>query len=88
MPIPLKPDATFKPAKVYPVGQKDKEVIDATFDKLHDQGKMTWSMQPTPYSYPVFVVSDMALRKPSTEVSGRAVPARSERLGEPRPNMY
>ena len=56
MPIPLKPDATFKPAKVYPVGQKDKEVIDATFDKLHDQGKMTWSMQPTPYSYPVFVV--------------------------------
>ena len=41
MPIPLKPDATSKPARVYPVGQKDKEVIDATFDKLHEQGKMT-----------------------------------------------
>lgn len=56
MPIPLKPGATSKPAKVYPVGQKDKEVIDATFDKLHEQGKMTWSNQPTPFSYPVFVV--------------------------------
>ena len=56
MPIPLKPGVTSKPARVYPVGQKDKEVIDATFDKLHDQGKMSWSKQPTPFSYPVFVV--------------------------------
>lgn len=56
MPIPLKPGVTSKPAKVYPVGQKDKEVIDATFDKMHDQGKMSWSTQPTPFSYPVFVV--------------------------------
>lgn len=56
MPIPIKPDAVTKPAKVYPVGQKDKQVIDDTFDKLHAQGKMTWSKQPTPYSYPVFVV--------------------------------
>ena len=56
MPIPLKPDATSKPAKVYAVGQRDKDVIDTTFDKMHDQGKMTWSTQPTPFSYPVFVV--------------------------------
>ena len=56
MPIPLKPGVTSKPAKVYPVGQKDKEVIDATFDKLQEQGKMYWSKQPTPFSYPVFVV--------------------------------
>ena len=56
MPIPLKPDAVPKPSRVYPVGQKDKEVIDEAFDKLHDQGKMTWSTQPTPFSYPVFVV--------------------------------
>ena len=56
MPIPLKPGATSRPARVYPVGQKDREVIDATFDKLHDQGKMSWSKQPTPFSYPVFVV--------------------------------
>ena len=56
MPIPLKPDATSRPARVYPVGQKDKEVIDNTFGKLHEQGKMTWATQPTPFSYPVFVV--------------------------------
>lgn len=56
MPIPLKPGATSKPAKVYPVGHRDREVIDATFDKLHEQGKMHWSTQPTPFSYPVFVV--------------------------------
>ena len=56
MPIPLKPDATSKPARVYPVGQKDRDVIDATFGKLHDQGKMAWSTQPIPFSYPVFVV--------------------------------
>lgn len=56
MPIPLKPGATSKPAKVYPVGHRDREVIDATFDKLHEQGKMRWSTQPTPFSYPVFVV--------------------------------
>ena len=56
MPIPLKPNVTSKPGKVYPVGRPDKEVIDATFDKMHDEGKMSWSTQPTPFSYPVFVV--------------------------------
>lgn len=56
MPIPLKPGVESKPARVYPVGQKDREVIDETFDKLHKQGKMTWSNQPTKYSYPCFVV--------------------------------
>ena len=56
MPIPLKPGITPKPARVYPVSQRDKQVIDETFDKLHQQGKMTWSSQPTPFSYPCFVV--------------------------------
>ena len=56
MPIPLKPGAESKPSRVYPVSQKDREVIDESFDKLHRQGKMTWSNQPTPFSYPVFVV--------------------------------
>ena len=56
MPIPLKPGVTPKPARVYPVNQRDKQLIDETFDKLHQQGKMTWSSQPTPFSYPCFVV--------------------------------
>ena len=45
MPIRLKPGATSKPARVYPVGQKDKEVVGNTFDKLHEQGKMYWSFR-------------------------------------------
>ena len=35
MPINLKPGATAKPFKVYSLGQKDREVVDTTFDKLH-----------------------------------------------------
>ena len=56
MPINLKPGAEAKPAKVYPLGQRDREVVDRTFDKLHAQGKMHFTSQPTPFSYPVFVV--------------------------------
>lgn len=43
MPIPLKPDAESKPARVYPLGTRDREVINKTFDKLQAQGKLTWS---------------------------------------------
>ena len=56
MPIPLKPGITPKPARVHPVSQRDKQIIDETFDKLHQRGKVTWSSQPTPFSYPCFVV--------------------------------
>ena len=56
MPIPLKAGATAKPSKVYPLGHKDREVVDATFDKLQQQGKLRFSTQPTPYSWPCFVV--------------------------------
>lgn len=56
MPIPVKPGTKPKPSKVYPIGQKDREVVDATFDKLQQQGKLRFSTQPTPYSWPCFVV--------------------------------
>lgn len=56
MPVNLKPGAVPKPNKVYPLGAKDRAVIDATFDKLHQQGKLHWSTQPTSFSYPAFVV--------------------------------
>ena len=56
MPIPLKPGADPKPSRVYPLGRKDREVVDETLDKMHKEGKMTWSNHPTKYSYPVFVV--------------------------------
>ena len=48
----------YKPgqARVYPVGQKDRKVIDSAFDKLHKQGRMEWTTESTPFTYPCFVV--------------------------------
>ena len=48
----------YKPgqAKVYPVGQRDKAVIDSAFDKLHEQNRMEWTTTATPFSFPCFVV--------------------------------
>ncbi len=45
-----------RPSKVYPLGQKDRAVVGDTFDKLHSQGKMHYTTQPTSFSYPLFVV--------------------------------
>ena len=56
MSISLKSDAVTKSTKIYSVGQKNKKIIDVTFDKLHQQRKMTWSKQLTLFSYLVFVV--------------------------------
>ena len=42
--------------KVYPLSEKDRTIVDEEFDKLHEQGKMEWTTQPTPFGYPVFVV--------------------------------
>ena len=68
MPINLKPDASVKPARVYPVSAKDREVIDKTFDKMHADGKMTWSTQPTAFSFPTFVVWRDTLNGPKGRV--------------------
>ena len=56
MPIKLKAGALPKASKVYPLGQKDRQVVDETFDKLHSQGKLRFTNQPTPFSWPCFVV--------------------------------
>ena len=56
MPIPLRLNATPTGAKVYQLGPKDKKLIDETFDLLHQQGKMEWSIKPTQYGAPVFVM--------------------------------
>ena len=42
--------------KVYPMGPKDRELIDETHEKLHEQGRRSWSTEPTPFGFPVFVV--------------------------------
>ena len=42
--------------KIYPLGAPDRDAVDKEFDKLHMQGQMGWSTDPTPFSWPVFVV--------------------------------
>ena len=56
MPIPLKPGAKPSPSKVYNLSTADRAKLDETFDKLHEQGKMEFSKQPTEFAYPVFIV--------------------------------
>ena len=43
-------------ARVYPVGARDKQVINEAFDKLHNQGRMEWTSTATPFTFPCFVV--------------------------------
>ena len=59
MRIPLKSDweqYVPKTARVYPLGRDAREIVDKTFDKLHKQGRLSWTKESTPFSYPVFVV--------------------------------
>ena len=59
MRIPLRADweskITGKP-KVYPLGIKDRAIVDKVFDKLQAQGRLEYTRQPTPFCFPVFVV--------------------------------
>jgi hypothetical protein len=50
-------------ARVYPQGNDAKEVIDRTFNGLHETGRMSWSTKGTPFSWPVFVVWKTAKQK-------------------------
>ncbi len=73
MRIPLRSDwetKSSKTARVYPLGADARKVIDDTFDKLHDQGRMSWTSESTPFSYPVFVVWTV---RPDGSRKGRAV---------------
>lgn len=73
MPIPLVSDWNTAGAKlahkVYPLGPKDREVVDKIHGKLHEQGRMSYSTQPTPFGFPVFVV----WREVDGQSKGRAV---------------
>ena len=41
--------------KVYPLGPKDRKIIDTEFNKFHHSGCIDWSGL-TPFTYPCFVV--------------------------------
>ena len=60
MKVPLKPGweakvSAIKP-RVYPLGNDTRRLVDDTFDELHQQGRMKFTSNPTPFSFPVFVV--------------------------------
>ena len=59
MRIPLRSDWESKvsgKAKIYPLGAKDRKIVDDTFDKLHALDRMSYTTDSTPFSYPCFVV--------------------------------
>ena len=54
--INLKSDVISKSNKVYSLKFKNKTVLNDTFDKLHAQEKLHWSIQSTSFSYSAFVI--------------------------------
>ena len=73
MPIDIQPEAKVEAAKVYPLGPADRKFVDEAFDKLHEQGRMEYSSQPTPHGYPVFVVWRTVPGPDGPERKGRVV---------------
>jgi Reverse transcriptase (RNA-dependent DNA polymerase)/RNase H-like domain found in reverse transcriptase/Integrase zinc binding domain len=43
-------------SRPYPLSRKDRECLDKTFDPMHEQGRMKWVDEPSPFAHPVFVV--------------------------------
>ena len=61
--------------KVYPLGIKDWEVVDRTFDELQQQGRLEYTTLSTLFLYPVFVVwktlaSGEQKRRPVVDILG------------------
>ena len=54
--INLKSETVFKLNKVYSLKVKNRNFIDAIFDKLHQQDKLHWTIQSISFSYSTFVV--------------------------------
>ena len=54
--INLKSDVTIKLFKIYLFDQKDKKIVNITFDKLHAQNKMHYITQFIQFNYFMFIV--------------------------------
>jgi hypothetical protein len=73
MRIPLRSDWESRvsgKAKIYPLGIKDRALVDKTFDELQQQGRLQYTMHSTPFAYLVFVVWKTL---PNGERKGRVV---------------
>ena len=60
MTVSLKPGwelkvSTIKP-RIYPLGNETRRVVDDTFDEMYKQGRLQYTTDPTPFSFPVFIV--------------------------------
>ena len=73
MSIDLKQNAKIATAKVYPLGSKEKEIIDLKFDKLHAQNKMQYSFQSTAHDYFVFVTWRTILKSKQASIKKERV---------------
>ena len=59
MRIPLRSDWESKikgKTRVYPLGLKDREIVEETFAELESQGRISRTTKLTSFSYPVFVI--------------------------------
>ena len=56
MSVNFKSEAVSKLNKMYSLEVKNRSFIDATFDKLHQQSKLHWTVQSISFSYSTFVV--------------------------------
>ena len=54
--INFKSEIVFKFNKMYSLKIKNRNFIDATFDKLHQQNKLHWTIQSISFNYSIFVV--------------------------------
>ncbi len=66
MTVPLKPGwesrvSAIKP-RIYPLGNEARRVVDDTFEEMHKQGRLQYTTDPTPFSFPVFVVFRLTTR--------------------------
>ena len=60
MRVPLKPGwetkvSAIKP-RIYPLGNNARQLVDDTFNEMHKQGHLEFTTNPTPFSFPVFVI--------------------------------
>ena len=76
MKVPLKTNWEFLDSKLNHrpsnLGPRHRNVVDRTFDGLHNEGKMKWSANPTPFDSPVFV-SDRFLSVVSKKIRERMI---------------
>ena len=60
MKVPLKPGweakvSAIKP-RVYPLGNEARQIVDETFDEIYCLGRLKFTSEHTPFSFPVFVI--------------------------------